>query len=110
MVMCFHFVNQYGNSRAVPSMLLDRAHGGLGPAGTFWLFTVITVIGGVWAWFFIPETAGRSLEGMDRLFTLRWWQIGRMGEKDADAQQIIRDEKMEAFEHKEGAAVQVERV
>ena len=39
MVMCFHFVNQYGNSRAVPVMLLDRGDGGLGAAGTFWLFS-----------------------------------------------------------------------
>lgn len=84
MVMCFHFVNQYGNSRAVPNMLLPVKEHGLGPAGTFWLFTVITLIGGAWAWFFIPETAGRSLEGMDRLFTLKWWQIGRFGQKDAD--------------------------
>ena len=41
-------------------------------------------MGGVWAWFFIPETAGRSLEGMDELFKLKWYQIGRMGEKFAD--------------------------
>lgn len=110
MVMCFHFVNQYGNSRAVPSMLLVPHEGGLGPAGTFWVFTAITIIGGIWAWFFIPETAGRSLEGMDRLFTLKWCQIGRMGEKDANEQQIIHDEKVEAYEHKENATVQVARV
>ena len=83
MVMCFHFANQYGNSRAVPSMLLTPSNGGLGPAGTFWLFTAITALGGAWVWFFVPETAGRSLEGMDHLFQLRWWQIGRHGEKDA---------------------------
>ena len=94
MVMCFHFVNQYGNSRAVPNMLLSKSAGGLGPAGTFWFFTVITLIGGAWAWFFIPETAGRSLEGMDRLFMLRWWQIGRFGEKDAD-ERVIADEKLD---------------
>jgi hypothetical protein len=98
MVMCFHFVNQYGNSRAVPNMLLSKSAGGLGPAGTFWFFTVITLIGGAWAWFFIPETARRSLEGMDRLFMLRWWQIGRYGQKDADervvAEEMLADEKM----------------
>ncbi|TVY82199.1 putative quinate permease [Lachnellula suecica] len=91
MVMCFHFVNQYGNSRAVPNMLLERSAGGLGPAGTFWLFTIITIIGGIWAWFFIPETANRTLEGMDRLFTLRWWQIGRFGEADANEQVIAAE-------------------
>ncbi|CZT01137.1 hypothetical protein WAI453_009554 [Rhynchosporium graminicola] len=91
MVMCFHFVNQYGNSRAVPNMLLPIDEGGLSPAGTFWLFTVITMVGGAWAWFFIPETAGRSLEGMDRLFTLKWYQIGRFGEDDANVQQAEAD-------------------
>lgn len=88
MVMCFHFANQYGNSRAVTNMLLTSDDGGLGPAGTFWFFTIVTAIGGLWAWFFIPETAGRSLEGMDGLFQLRWWRIGRYGEKDAK----VRDE------------------
>lgn len=91
MVMCFHFANQYGNSRAVTNMLLTPDDGGLGPAGTFWFFTVVTAIGGLWAWFFIPETAGRSLEGMDELFRLRWWRIGRYGEKDAKS----RDEGRE---------------
>ncbi|KAF2431158.1 putative quinate permease [Tothia fuscella] len=85
MVMCFHFVNQYGNSRAVPSMLLEVKQGGLSPKGTFWVFSIITALGGLWAWFSIPETSGRSLEGMDNLFKLRWWQIGRFGEKDAQA-------------------------
>ncbi|KAH6672327.1 putative quinate permease [Halenospora varia] len=110
MVMCFHFVNQYGNSRAVPNMLLSKSAGGLGPAGTFWLFTVITIIGGIWAWFFIPETAGRSLEGMDKLFTLRWWQIGRYGQADADeqvaAEAVLEQEKAGARE----TVQQVERV
>lgn len=102
MVMCFHFVNQYGNSRAVPNMLLSKHDGGLGPAGTFWLFTVITILGGAWAWMFIPETAGRSLEGMDRLFTLRWWQIGRYGQREAGemdaAHAIMENEKENARE------------
>lgn len=91
MVMCFHFVNQYGNSRAVPNMLLPTSKGGLGPQGTFWLFTVITLLGGAWAWFFIPETAGRSLESMDRLFTLKWYQIGRQGAAEADLRQAEAD-------------------
>lgn len=93
MVMCFHFANQYGNSRAVTNMLLTPDDGGLGPAGTFWFFTVVTAVGGLWAWFFIPETAGRSLEGMDELFQLRWWRIGRYGEKDAKVRDEGRDER-----------------
>jgi hypothetical protein len=84
MVMCFHFVNQYGNSRAVPQMLLSTSQGGLSPAGTFWLFTAITLMGLVWAWYFIPETAGLSLEQMDYLFKLKWYKIGIFGRKEAE--------------------------
>lgn len=84
LTMCFHFLNQYGNSRAVPQMLLPLSSGGLGPAGTFWLFTAITLLGLVWAWFSIPETAGLSLEQMDFLFTLKWYRIGIFGRKEAE--------------------------
>ncbi|KAK0101851.1 hypothetical protein ONS95_001336 [Cadophora gregata] len=110
MVMCFHFVNQYGNSRAVPNMLLPTGEGGLTPAGTFWLFTVITILGGIWAWFFIPETAGRSLEGMDRLFTLKWYQIGRFGEEDANVQQAEADKFAMEKDNARETVHQVEKV
>ena len=100
LVMCFHFVNQYGNSRAVPSMLLKPGNGGLSSKGTFWLFAVVTIIGWFWAWFFIPETAGISLEDMDKLFELRWWQIGRYGRKAAHITQISQSSILE--DEKEG--------
>ncbi|KAG2168175.1 hypothetical protein VTO58DRAFT_101022 [Aureobasidium pullulans] len=95
LVMCFHFVNQYGNSRAVPLMLLDHSEGGLGPAGTFWLFTAITIIGGAWAWFTIPETSGRSLEGIDKLFELPWYKIGRFGAQEAEISDQFEADKIE---------------
>jgi SP family galactose:H+ symporter-like MFS transporter len=31
-------------------------------AGTFWLFSVMGIISGVWGFFYIPETKGKSLE------------------------------------------------
>lgn len=97
MVMCFHFVNQYGNTRAVPEMLLPTRDGGLTSAGTFWTFAAITLIGLFWAWFFIPETAGLSLESMDKLFTMKWYQIGRMGrataqiEEEREAERVLQE-------------------
>lgn len=78
LTMCFHFVNQYGNSKAVPLMLLDGP-GGLTPKGTFWFFSAVTLLGLGFVWFFMPETAGKSLEGMDELFELPWQVIGRKG-------------------------------
>lgn len=79
MIMCFHFVNQYGNSKAVPIMLLSSSSGGITPQGTFWLFSAITLLGLAYVWFFLPETAGKSLEGMDEMFSLPWHVIGRKG-------------------------------
>lgn len=107
LVMAFHFVNQYGNSRAVPQMLLSTSHGGLSAAGTFWFFAAITLVGLFWAWFFIPETSGVSIEKMDKLFELRWWQIGRMGRAFANEEEQRAIER--AIHEKEGAVVE-ERV
>ncbi|KAJ9604985.1 hypothetical protein H2200_010374 [Cladophialophora chaetospira] len=107
LVMCFHFVNQYGNSRAVPSMLLDTSEGGISPKGTFWVFTIITIIGGIWAWFTIPETAGLSLERMDDLFKLKWYQIGLKGAAAArEADQGAIEHHIE--EKRRASAIQVE--
>ncbi|KAL1881463.1 hypothetical protein VTK73DRAFT_3525 [Phialemonium thermophilum] len=87
LAMTFHFANQYGNSRAVPNMLLPLANGGISPSGTFWCFAAVTILGGLWVLFGVPETAGRSLESMDRLFALPWYKIGRYGNADA----LLRD-------------------
>lgn len=75
-IMTFHFVNQYGNSKAVPLMILQSS---MKPQGTFWFFSVVTLLGLGFTYFFLPETAGRSLEGMDELFNLPWYLIGRKG-------------------------------
>lgn len=72
--MTFHFVNQYGNSKAVPLMFLAMTTG-----GTMMFFSCITAIGLVWVWFFLPETSGRSLEALDEMFNLPWYLIGRKG-------------------------------
>ncbi|KAJ3952284.1 hypothetical protein N0V92_011277 [Colletotrichum tropicale] len=107
--MTLHFANQYGNSRAVPNMLLSTDHGGISPMGTFWSFAAITIIGGVWVWFFVPETAGRSLESMDRLFELPWYRIGLHGNADAEERDIVHNEKQEAAEGVQGAATHAEK-
>jgi hypothetical protein len=110
MVMCFHFVNQYGNSRAVPQMLLPVSAGGLSPAGTFWLFTAITLLGLVWAWYFIPETAGLSLEQMDYLFRLKWYKIGIFGRKEAEREVAEDQQRWNAGTEKVGAGGQGDQV
>lgn len=74
--MTIHFVNQYGNSKAVPEMFL-----GLTTGGTMMFFSVVTLIGLAWSWFFLPELAGKSLEAIDSVFELPWHLIGRKGKE-----------------------------
>ena len=106
--MTLHFANQYGNSRAVPNMLLPTADGGISPMGTFWCFAAVTIVGGIWVWFSIPETAGRSLESMDRLFDLPWYQIGRYGNADAEKQDEAYDEKARVADETMGHGAHIE--
>ncbi|KAE8383820.1 general substrate transporter [Aspergillus bertholletiae] len=94
LAMTLHFVNQYGNSRAVPNMLLGTDHGGITPMGTFWFFAAITVIGWFWVLFTVPETAGRSLETIDRLFELPWYKIGLYGARDAEQRDMAVSDKV----------------
>lgn len=104
-VMCFHFVNQYGNTKAVPTMLLK-----MGTSGFFFFCTAVCLMGLVWVWFFVPETRGRSLESMDELFSLPWYQIGRHGRKlTEDAETVRMDEEFGNIEKKQ-ADTQVESV
>ncbi|KAF7547244.1 hypothetical protein G7Z17_g7859 [Cylindrodendrum hubeiense] len=106
--MTLHFANQYGNSRAVPNMLLPIADGGISPKGTFWCFAAVTFIGGLWVWVSVPETSGRSLESMDHLFDLPWYKIGLYGNQDADAKDQAIDEKTRVAEEDHGMGVEVE--
>ena len=57
-------------------MLLESA---MKPHGTFFFFAAVTLLGLLWMWFFLPETAGKSLEAMDEMFSLPWYIIGRKG-------------------------------
>ncbi|KAL5604242.1 hypothetical protein BROUX41_002222 [Berkeleyomyces rouxiae] len=76
--MAVHFANQYGNSKAVPSMFVDMTH-----YGTMFFFSTITLIGFVWVYFFVPELAGLPLEAVDVAFEQPWWNIGRKGRQAA---------------------------
>ncbi|POR30849.1 Quinate permease [Tolypocladium paradoxum] len=107
--MTLHFANQYGNSRAVPNMLLPTASGGISPSGTFWCFAAVTLVGGLWVWLFVPETAGRTLESMDRLFALPWYKIGLFGNQDAEQRDVVYNEKLAAAEASHGAPGHVEK-
>jgi sugar porter (SP) family MFS transporter len=71
-IMFFHYVNQYANSRALPSMLLAMNNW-----GAMIFFAVVCAIGLLFAWFFIPEAAGQNLESVEELFNRPWYKVGR---------------------------------
>jgi hypothetical protein len=71
-VMCVHFVNQYGNSKALPGMLIAMDNW-----GAMIFFAGVCMLGLAWVWVFLPETKGVGLEGLDGVFEGVWWKIGR---------------------------------
>ncbi|KAF5663743.1 major facilitator superfamily transporter [Fusarium heterosporum] len=106
--MALHFANQYGNSRAVPNMLLAVSKGGIYPKGTFWCFAAVTFVGGLWVLFFVPETSGQSLESMDDLFELPWYKIGLHGNKNAEEIGEARNEKQRYAEESHATGIEIE--
>ncbi|KAJ5172862.1 Major facilitator superfamily domain general substrate transporter [Penicillium capsulatum] len=101
LVMCLHFVNQFGNTKAVPDMLLA-----LQSYGFFAFSAAVSFVGLVWVWFFVPELAGRSLESTDELFSLPWYRIGRHGHKLVPDSDTLRVHEIE----KDPAAVEAQHV
>ncbi|KAH6661808.1 general substrate transporter [Plectosphaerella plurivora] len=106
--MTLHFLCQYGSSRATPNMLLPVSEGGINPNGTFWCYAAILIVGCIWVIVSVPETAGRSLESMDRLFDLPWYKIGLYGNRDAEKQDTAYDEKERESENSRGHVLYVE--
>ena len=74
MIMAWHYIHQYSTTKAMPSMLIT-----ITPGGTFFMGSAMLLMGLFWAWFFLPEISGRSLESMEELFDLPWYLIGRKG-------------------------------
>jgi sugar porter (SP) family MFS transporter len=102
-IMAVHFINQYGNSKSVPDMLLPISAGGLGPAGTMWFFVVICALGLVYIFYFLPETGGFTLEEMEGIFNHPWWQVGRKSKtmrREGDAARSMEDEEV-GLQHSE---------
>jgi len=66
-IMIFHFVNQYGASRALQPMLHS-----MNGVGLFAFNASVCFISIIYVAIFIPETSGRSLEEMESLFRKPW--------------------------------------
>lgn len=66
----FHWLFYFGITKATPS-LLAAMHGW----GAFVFFATWCAIAWGYGYIMVPETAGRSLEGINRLFDLKWYEI-----------------------------------
>ncbi|CCX04332.1 Similar to Probable quinate permease; acc. no. Q2U2Y9 [Pyronema omphalodes CBS 100304] len=69
-------------SRTTPYMITGLGY------GTYFLFASFMVLMGFWAFFFIPETKGLSLEDMDRIFGVP--ERAGLGEKEQQVEQVER--------------------
>jgi hypothetical protein len=57
-------------------MFIDMTTG-----GTMFFFAIVTLLGFIWTWWFVPELAGKSLEAVDAVFELPWYLVGRKGKE-----------------------------
>lgn len=69
-LMAFHWVFYFGCSRAMPSLLAATNR-----FGAFAFFASICICSLIYVFLALPETAGRSLESMDRLFERPWYTV-----------------------------------
>jgi sugar porter (SP) family MFS transporter len=72
-LMAFHWAFYFGCSRAMPSLLAATKR-----FGAFVFFACICCISLVYVFFALPETAGRSLESMDKLFERPWYTVRKI--------------------------------
>jgi hypothetical protein len=73
LVTAAQWLFQFAVARATPSMLSSLK------GGFFFFFAACIVVMGVLVWWLVPETKGRSLEGMDEVFGSPYGVVDRVG-------------------------------
>ncbi|KAK8082399.1 quinate permease [Apiospora saccharicola] len=87
--MAVHWANYFGCSRAMPSLLVSTNR-----YGAFVFFCSVCVVSLGYVFFAMPETAGRSLESMDKLFEQPWYNVHKIAyPKVEDLKQDLRTQK-----------------
>ncbi|TIA83388.1 general substrate transporter [Aureobasidium pullulans] len=87
-------------ARAVPNMLATMGKAGY---GTFIFFATACFLSFIFAWFFIPETKGLSLEKMDDLFGVT--ELAKKMDDDEGAHDITPPKDFEKTQHVEVSQV-----
>jgi hypothetical protein len=106
-LMAIHWAMYFGCSRAMPSLLAATER-----YGAFMFFLSICTCSLVYVYFAMPETSGRSLESMDKLFERPWYTVYKIAYPTADdlkpaAREILdpdmKDQESIASKHIEDA-------
>ncbi|KAH4303226.1 hypothetical protein HBH64_071890 [Parastagonospora nodorum] len=106
-LMAFHWLFYFGCSRAMPSLLAatDRY-------GAFAFFACMCCFSLLYVFFALPETAGRSLESMDKLFERSWYTVYKVayptGADLADNGGRDAENKISEEEEEKGGEVHIE--
>jgi len=67
-----HWIGEFYSSYSVRFMIESITY------GTFLFYGMMTVLGGIFVYFFLPETNGKSLEDMDQLFGFKGFATAQM--------------------------------
>ncbi|KAL4916129.1 hypothetical protein BDW62DRAFT_218870 [Aspergillus aurantiobrunneus] len=81
--MALHWAFYFGCSRAMPSLLAATHRW-----GAFLFFTLICVAGLIYVSLAMPDTTGRSLEALDKLFERPWYTMYKVAYASKDDLQI----------------------
>ncbi|SPO29361.1 related to Quinate permease [Ustilago trichophora] len=80
-VSLVHFAMQYAATRTLNPMLREW-----GNFGTFLFYAMVALLGCLFVFFFMPETAGMQLEDIHRLFEKPWYKIGMSAHRPVNRQ------------------------
>ena len=67
---CFHWLFLFAITKATPSILTS-----MNRWGAFLFFATWCLLALAYAFIMVPETSGRTLESMDRLFEHPWYEM-----------------------------------
>ncbi|CAI6014278.1 unnamed protein product [Clonostachys chloroleuca] len=74
---CFHWLFLFAITKATPSILSSMKKWGAFVFFAAWCFIAL-----VYCFIMVPETSGRSLESMNRLFEHRWYEMRKYAYED----------------------------
>ncbi|TPX09911.1 uncharacterized protein E0L32_008933 [Thyridium curvatum] len=80
----FHWIFFFGVNKGVPSLLIQTHNW-----GAFLFFAGWCFISLFYVFFCVPETAGLSMEKIDKLFEGRWWDAHRQAQKLKDEELVL---------------------